>query len=138
MTTSRPTNLEIIARAVIIHKGKILLCHSKGAKHFFLPGGHVEFGEKVADTLRREIKEELGASIHGIIFLDAIENVFTHQDVAHHEVNLVFRATINKTTVVSLEDHIEFYWQDIRGLSRCNILPKALKKKLLSWVKEKK
>lgn len=31
--------------------------------HWVLPGGHVDYGEKVEDALRREMKEELAISV---------------------------------------------------------------------------
>lgn len=114
----------------------MLLCRSKGAKHFFLPGGHVEFGEKAVHALRREMQEELGASVRKITFLDAIENIFSDGEITHHELNLVFRATLAKTNVVSLEDHLEFFWGDIKILSSYCILPNTIKAKLLVWVKD--
>lgn len=51
---------------VIIEKGKILLVRRniepfKG--YWTLPGGHVEYGERVEDAITREMKEELGVSV---------------------------------------------------------------------------
>ena len=51
---------------VIVEKGKILLVRRniepfKG--YWVLPGGHVEYGERVEDAIAREMKEELGVSV---------------------------------------------------------------------------
>jgi len=51
---------------VIVEKGKILLVRRniepfKG--YWVFPGGHVEYGERVEDALKREMKEELGISV---------------------------------------------------------------------------
>ena len=57
----------------IIHKDdKFLLTERKGndpddppgGRVWHFPGGAVEFGEEVQDTLKREIKEELNVDIH--------------------------------------------------------------------------
>jgi 8-oxo-dGTP diphosphatase len=38
---------------------------SHGEGEWSLPGGHLEFGESVADCARREVLEELGVSLKG-------------------------------------------------------------------------
>lgn len=47
--------IEIIARGVIVNGNKILLCHPPGEspKYYCLPGGHVEIGERIEDSLNR-------------------------------------------------------------------------------------
>ncbi|HRI77114.1 MAG TPA: NUDIX hydrolase [Alphaproteobacteria bacterium] len=59
---------------------------------FRIPGGHVEFGEKTADTIVREIREELGADISNLRVLATIENVFTYGGQPGHEVIVVYAA----------------------------------------------
>lgn len=39
--------VEILVRAIVQDKEKILVCEKVGKKYFFFPGGHVEFGESV-------------------------------------------------------------------------------------------
>lgn len=56
-------NIEVISRAVLLNKKKILVCKDKKNKNYFLPGGHVEFGEFSKDALLRELKEEVSLDI---------------------------------------------------------------------------
>lgn len=56
-------SIEIISRGIFVKDGKILLCRSVEDDHFFLPGGHVEFGESGEVALAREMKEETGERI---------------------------------------------------------------------------
>lgn len=130
-------DFEIIARAVILCEGKILLCQSKKKKYYFFPGGHIEFGEKAAFALKREIKEELGVSLKKSLFIGVAENIFENRGV-HHEINLVFKARFDKLVFRSRESHINFVWFDIAELSKKNILPVTLKKAVLKWIKDKK
>jgi ADP-ribose pyrophosphatase YjhB (NUDIX family) len=42
-----------------------------------LIGGTVELGESHRDTIRREVDEELGATIRDLTLLTTVENIFT-------------------------------------------------------------
>ncbi len=50
-------------RAIILQDKQILLVTGHGADFYWTPGGGVEGSETIAETLRREIKEELGVNI---------------------------------------------------------------------------
>ena len=43
----------------MIHNGKILVHRNVNSDHYALIGGRVEIGESSANTIKREIKEEL-------------------------------------------------------------------------------
>lgn len=52
--------LNVRAAGVMIHNGKILVHRNVNSDHYALIGGRVEIGESSANTIKREIKEELG------------------------------------------------------------------------------
>ena len=131
-------NYEMIARAVIVKEGKILLCNKKGQYHYFLPGGHVEWKELAEEGLKREISEELKGSINNLHFIGAVENIYSDVIGEHHELNLVFEAESEDITDSSEENQLDFFWKDINFLSKENILPLALKKALVGWIENKK
>ena len=132
-------NIEVIARAVIVKNNKILLCRNKGAAHYYIPGGHVEFGEKAEVALAREFQEEVGAFISNFHFIGISENTYTDEDnVFHHEINLTFSAEIEEKEIISLEDHLEFAWIDLEKFTETKIMPLDLKEKIFSWIKEQK
>ena len=127
-------NFEIIARAVILDNNRILLCKRKDRDYSFLPGGHVEFGESSESALARELSEELGVSVTRAKFIGVLENIFTQDGTKRHEVNLVFEVSLDRISDKSAEDHIEFYFADIKKLANENLLPVALKKTLIDWL----
>lgn len=130
--------IELIARAFILQNGEVLLCRAKSKKHFFFPGGHVEYGEYIKDALRREIGEEIGAHLNLGAFIGITENVFNQDGEEHHEVNVVFEAQIGEKKSKALEDWMEFHWVKLQNLSQTSILPASLKKAILKWNKDKK
>lgn len=130
--------IEIIVRTFILINNKILLCKMKGKDWFFLPGGHIKFGEKIEEGLSREIKEELGMKITSQSFIGLFENFYTENYQKHHQINLIFRIRVENINLKSKEDHIEFILRDLRSFSKENILPKELKLVLLDWIKNKK
>ncbi len=51
-------------------KGEILLLKShKWPDHYVVPGGHVELGERLEQTVIREAMEETGLNVHDLHFL---------------------------------------------------------------------
>jgi 8-oxo-dGTP pyrophosphatase MutT (NUDIX family) len=51
------------AYAIIVHEGKVLLLTNRETGKYALPGGGIEIGEKIEDTLRREVQEEAGIKV---------------------------------------------------------------------------
>ena len=56
------------------------------------PGGTIEFGERGADTVVREIREELGVEIADVDYIATVENIFTYLGAAGHEIVRVYAA----------------------------------------------
>jgi 8-oxo-dGTP diphosphatase len=127
----RATTTEIIARAVIRRDGQLLLARQRTKSWSFLPGGHVEPGERVEVALVREIAEELGAEAKIVGFVGVIEHGSIEDDATHHELNFVFEVAITDTEPVSREDHLEFHWLPIDQLAETDVQPGAVKNVLL-------
>ena len=52
-------------------KGELLLLQShKWPGRYVVPGGHVELGERLEETVARESKEETGLDVHDIEFIN--------------------------------------------------------------------
>jgi 8-oxo-dGTP diphosphatase len=123
---------EIIARAVIWRDGQLLLARQRTKSWSFLPGGHVEAGERVEVALVREIAEELGTEAKIAGFLGVVEHGYAEDGATHHELNLVFEVVIADAEPGSQEDHLEFHWLPVGELADADVRPGTLKNALLA------
>lgn len=130
----RKRSIELIVRLVIKKDGKILLCKSNVSGHYYLPGGHIEFGDSITDTIYKEMKEELGMErnqIYNIVYKDFLEQVFGEGEKKRHELNMIFSAEVSDDLKAeSKEKHIGFEWVPLTELNNINLLPKAIIPKL--------
>ena len=83
--------LNVRAAGVMIHNGKILVHKNVNSDHYALIGGRVEIGENSADTVKREIKEELGKDIEIAGYISTIENFFEMKGSKYHEIMFVHK-----------------------------------------------
>ena len=81
--------LNVRAAGVMIHNGKILVHRNVNSDHYALIGGRVEIGESSANTIKREIKEELGKDIEITGYISTIENFFEMKGSKYHEIEFV-------------------------------------------------
>ncbi|PWR19217.1 NUDIX hydrolase [Zavarzinia compransoris] len=91
-----PSRFQLRA-AALIRAGDHVLVHSPAGENIWsLPGGRVEFGESAAETLAREIREELSraAAIGPLRCL--IENYFTLDGRDVHELCLIHDAALTE------------------------------------------
>lgn len=133
--------IEVLVRGVLVHRGSILLAAPAKEPYFYLPGGHVEFGEAAPRALRRELAEELGVEATVGSFLGAVEHAFTTDDGRRHaEINLVFRlacaALHSGRPPLSREETIVFHWQPLEELQDVRLLPPVLQQCLPRWLAE--
>ena len=67
--------LNVRAAGVIIHNEKLLVHKNINSNHYALVGGRVEIGESSIETVKREIKEELGKDIEITGYISTIFNI---------------------------------------------------------------
>ncbi len=131
-------HIEIIARGLLTHMGRVLLCQNRKHGYYYLPGGHVEFGESARDALKREMIEECGQSVEVGPLLLTTEQVFQGPKRMHHEINLVFHMeqlggiATPPERVDSIEDAIAFAWVELAQLHEADLRPNEMKAWLMS------
>lgn len=98
-------------------EGKVFLMKShKWRDKYVIPGGHVELGEKIEDSLKREIKEETGLDIYDIKFLCFQEFIFDDTFwKKKHFIFFDFACKTNSTKVELNSEGQEFVWVSVEG-----------------------
>lgn len=86
--------------AVIVRRGSAVLVgqrrdekrKSRGHGTWALPGGHLEYKESVEDCAKREVLEETGLEIEGLVPGPYVNNIFAEDD--RHYVTLFVSADV--------------------------------------------
>jgi len=132
---------EIRVRAIIEKDGKFLVCKhkDKGKKYYFLPGGHVEFGETGKEAMIRELKEELIISVKEVSLIGGMEDIFTKENgEKHHDINLFFNVSFDNAEDKSKEDEIDFVFLSQEEFLNEKVYPLAMPRAIIQWQKDKK
>lgn len=94
------SGIRVAARGVIVRNQSILLVEYQGKNdlHYSLPGGRVEYGETLQQTVQREVLEEtcVSAKVNNLLF------VYEQMTVAYndlHSLNFFFGASIETDAV---------------------------------------
>ena len=128
--------LNVRAAGVMIHNGKILVHRNINSDHYALIGGRVEIGESSTDTIKREIKEELGKDIEITGYISTIENFFEMKGSKYHEIMFVHKIEFTdeedkkiEYTMKNVEgkDYLQYEWIDLDSIDEYPLLPIAIK-----------
>lgn len=89
-----------VSKAIITHKGKLLLLLPKNKQKWHLPGGHIKKDETYIEGAKREVHEETALKV------TALTSIYRH-----HNFELFFCKTSSNNVILSSE-HREFKWVD--------------------------
>ena len=124
---------QIIAKAICVFRKDDLILVAEGfdevkGEFYYRPiGGKIEFGETSANALKREVLEEIEATINGLTYLGTVENIFTYNGDIGHEVVFVYDAEFvdksfyEKPSFLGKEDNGETFvllWKAIRDFTK--------------------
>ncbi|MFO0835184.1 MAG: NUDIX domain-containing protein [Phycisphaerales bacterium] len=126
--------------------GRVLLCKNIKHGYYFLPGGHVEFGETAEAALTREFKEEAAVEVKCCGVAIIAEHLFDRKKGPCHEINVVFHVEPCGREIKSREPKIAFEWADLAEISERDLRPNCIKawliaggrtKQPVSWISER-
>lgn len=112
--------------AVILHNGKILLEKRKndpGKGKWSIPGGLVELGERVEETVVREVKEETGLDVEKPEHVDVVDNVSFDEDgkVKYHFVIIDYFVKLVGGTLSAASDAEELEWVTLDNVEKYDL-----------------
>ena len=101
--------------AVVICDGKILLEKRKnepGKGKWSIPGGLVELGESVEQTVIREVREETGLEVEKPKHIDVVDNVVrdNNSEIKYHFVIIDYFVKLKGGTMKATSDAEELRW----------------------------
>ena len=101
--------------AVVVCDGKILLEKRKnepGKGKWSIPGGLVELGEGVEQTVIREVREETGLEVGKPEHVDVVDNVVRDKngEVKYHFVIIDYFVKLKGGTMKAMSDAEELRW----------------------------
>lgn len=101
MSRVRTQALALVRRGdlILVERGRDEV---KDETFFRLLGGTIEFGETGAETIRRELREELGAEAEVGDLIATVENLFTYEGVPAHEIVLVYECSLRDERLYEL------------------------------------
>ena len=99
--------ISVKVMCLIQHENKLLVNKGydsvKDEVFYRLVGGKVEFAEKMEETIKREIKEELDCGVKDIDYITAKEEIFTYEGETGHEVNFLFKVSLDNKEIFKKE-----------------------------------
>jgi mutator protein MutT len=112
--------------AIIICNGKLLLEKRKnepGKGKWSVPGGLVELGESVEQTVIREVKEETGLEVEKPEHIDVVDNIIRDESgrVKYHFVIIDYFMRLKGGTLKAASDAEELKWVSLNDVEKYDL-----------------
>ncbi|MCY4113579.1 MAG: NUDIX domain-containing protein [Chloroflexi bacterium] len=131
-----------VALAVIRDGSRLLVRRytgPDGGRYYRPLGGAIEFGERAAQAVKREILEEIAAEIDQVRHLTTVENIFERDGERAHQIEFLFEAQLVDRSLYRAElingtessgKRIEAVWLDLSQPLDGPLYPRGLRKLL--------
>lgn len=91
-------HVQPMALCVFRRSGDLLVTEytdeATGERYYRPLGGGIASGERGQETVRREVREELGANVLNLNYLGSVENILTDMGTSGHEIVMVYEGTL--------------------------------------------
>jgi len=99
----KPTNAAILTN----ENGELLFFKRRQQPqkgYWDLPGGFVESKETIEESVRREIKEEIGVWVKDISYFGSYPNLYPYQGILFHTISSIFIGKIKQQSFTSTDE----------------------------------
>lgn len=110
----------------VFRNGKFLMGGRKNAHGdgtWSVPGGHLEFGEKIEQTAKREVFEETGVKINNIKVAGITNDIFKKEDKHYITIWVTSNWISGKEKITEPDKFIGLEWRDFNSLPKLLFLP---------------
>jgi len=106
---------------ILNEKGEVLLGLRKGSHgegEWAFPGGHLEFGEMVFETAKREVKEETGLDVEPVEIVSIADEMRYIKTDNKHYLNIGVKAIYQggQLKIMEPDKCLEWKWFDLNNL----------------------
>jgi mutator protein MutT len=112
--------------AIIIRNGEILLEKRKydpGKGKWSIPGGLVELGENIAETVVREVKEETGLDVENPELVDVVDNIIRDEngEIKYHFIIVDYLVKVKGGEAKAQSDAEELRWTPLSEVEKYDL-----------------
>ncbi len=116
-------------RSIILHDGHVLVQQPSDEPDscYGFIGGRIELGESLEDRLRKELTEEVGATIASLRYLFFVENRFLHREELVHLHEHFFQVELASYEISSREPNLIQRWLPLSQLESFDLRPHVVR-----------